>query len=149
MALEYVVYYRGNLAAGFDYIYAKQTDQHAFYLRVPAEMKTFADITDATFDFSRTNADEVQADDKRRPFASMWQDVSFQWPNIERRLMEILPTWQPEYRGVVTGKTDEWGVRIKFADQPDELRFVGYNDFPADFELFEKWIKSYEGGRLR
>ena len=63
--------------------------------------------------------------------------------------MEILPTWQPEYRGVVTDKTDEWGVRIKFADQPDELRFVGYNDFPADFELFEKWIKSYEGGRLR
>ena len=49
----------------------------------------------------------------------------------------------------MTDKTDEWGVRIKFADQPDELRFVGYNDFPADFELFEKWIKSYEGGRLR
>lgn len=146
MALQYFEFYRGNLATGFDYIYAKQTDQYAFYLRVPATMNApIMDVTDPTFVFMR----EQPTDAKWRQFATMWQDVSFQWPNIERKLMATLPNWQADYRQVQPGATDEWGLIVQFDDQPDVLRFGGVNAFPEDFAAFEKWINSYDGGRLR
>ena len=147
MALAYLTFYRGNLATGFDYIYAKKTADHAFYVKVPADvMVDITDIQDERFDFYR----QMPAAQVAYPqLVDLWQDVSFQWPNIERRLMDFLPNWQSEYRQIQTGATDEWGVTVKFDDQAAPLQFIGINAFPEDFGQFEQWLNSYASGRIR
>jgi len=147
MALEYLTFYRGNLATGFDYIYAKKTAEHAFYVKIPAELAVeIADVQDEQFDFYR----QMDLDQVAYPqLIDLWQDVSFQWPNIERHLMDFLPNWQSEYRQIQVGATDEWGVLVKFDDQTMPLSFIGINTFPEGFTKFEQWLNSYASGRIR
>lgn len=150
MALEYLTFYQGNLATGFDYIYAKKVANHAFYVNAPASLgASIMDITADSFDFSQENHLKILTDKDLRQFSSVWQNITFQWPNIERQLTMITADWQSEYQQQVPGPVKEWGLTMKWSDDEKPRQIIGYNDYPENFSQLVQWLNSYAGGKLR
>lgn len=150
MALEYLTFYQGNLATGFDYIYAKKVENHAFYINAPASLDAaIMDITAESFDFSQENQRNILIDKDLRQFSSVWQNITFQWPNIERQLELITADWQPEYQQQSPGPVKEWGLTVKWDNEEKPYQIIGYNDYPENFSQFVQWLNSYAGGKLR
>ena len=149
MALEYLTFYQGNLATGFDYIYAKKVENHAFYINAPASLDAaIMDITAESFDFSQENQRNILTDKDLRQFSSVWQNITFQWPNVERQLLAITADWADDYAKESVGPIEEWGLTIKMTDQEPRI-IVGYNDFPNNFDQLVRWLNSYAQGKLR
>lgn len=149
MTLEYLTFYQGNLETGFDYIYAKKIADHAFYINAPAALDLdIMDITDEKFDFSQKNRLQITIDKNLRPFADVWQNITFQWPSVERQLEALTADWGDDYAKKQPGIVQEWGLTIKMADE-DQRTIVGYNDFPDNFSQLVQWLNSYAQGKLR
>lgn len=149
MGLEYLTFYHGNLETGFDYIYAKKKDDHAFYVNAPATLDLdIMDITDEKFDFSQKNRLQITIDKDLRPFSDVWQNITFQWPNVERQLLAITADWADDYAKEPVGPVEEWGLTIKMTDQEPRI-IVGYNEFPDNFDQLVRWLNSYAQGKLR
>jgi hypothetical protein len=149
MTLEYLTFYQGNLETGFDYIYAKKIADHAFYINAPSVLDLdIMDITDEKFDFSQKNRLQITIDKNLRPFADVWQNITFQWSSVERQLEALIADWHDDYAKKQPGIVQEWGLTIKRADE-EQRTIVGYNDFPDNFDQLVKWLNSYAQGKLR
>ncbi|MBS0949392.1 phosphoesterase [Weissella minor] len=150
MAIKYFEYYRGNLENGFETIYGKKVQDHAFILtRKNDATLPNIDIADESVDFSRKRQQIITKDFKLRRFENAWQDVSFQWENIDRHLNELITEWQPEYREIKAGLTDEWGLFVQYDDVDKLQRYVGANAYPDNFDLFVNWLTGFSRGKIR
>ncbi|MBM7616525.1 hypothetical protein JOC36_000058 [Weissella uvarum] len=150
MTLEYFEFYRGNLADGFETIAGKQKDGHAFIVtRKNDDSLPILDIADDSVDFSKKRQQIITHDFKLRRFENAWQDVSFQWANIDRHWHEIVDAWQPEYRQIVEGPTKEWGLRYHETGASGEQRVVGANAYPENYEHFVNWLTGFSRGSIR
>lgn len=150
MALKYFEFYRGNLAAGFETIAGKRMADHAFIVtRHNDDHLPQLDIADDSVDFSRKRQQIIQHDFKLRRFENDWQDVGFQWDNIERRLAKLTADWQAEYRQIKAGPTDEWGLRTFDEATQVEQQFVGANAYPDNFTTFVNWLTGFSQGKIR
>lgn len=138
--LDFLVFYRGNLVTGFDYIYVKRQEGHAFW-QSALKAQEAKDILDKDFIFYNPHLN-----DKGEPFnwryREDWVDMTKVWDHFSEEAMAYITTWMSEYRGPSyddPSKNDEWGVRFKVPGEKEQFIW-GLNAFPANLDDFSHFL---------
>lgn len=144
--LEYLVFYIGNLAFGFDYVYAKRSNGHAFLLhRQPGT--EIAQVTDDNFDFYNPHFSEDRRTEFNWTYDESYADMTNVWDHFAEVVFGYLENWSSDYKGVSLKddeKNVEWGVRFKSPNFGDEEIIWGINAYPENFDDFVNYIKSFD-----
>ncbi|GMA70641.1 hypothetical protein GCM10025879_18870 [Leuconostoc litchii] len=138
--LDFLVFYRGNLVEGFDYVYVKRQDGRAFW-KSEYKAQEAKDILDKDFMFYNPHLN-----DKGEPFnwryREDWVDMTKVWDHFSEESIAYIKTWLDEYRGPAhddPSKNDEWGVRWKEPNNQEKLIW-GLNAFPANLNDFSDFL---------
>ena len=78
--LDFLVFYRGNLVTGFDYVYLKRHEGHAF-LQIADKTQPVKNITDPDFDFYNPHFNAAGEPFNWR-YREDWLDMTAQWDDI-------------------------------------------------------------------
>jgi hypothetical protein len=144
--LDYLVFYIGNLAYGFDYIYAKRTEGHAFLIR--REPGTpIADINDPIFDFYNPHYSEDRRTQFNWTYEEKYADMTNVWDHFADVVFGYLEGWANDYRGVSLpndSQNVEWGVRFRSPQFGSEEIVWGMNAYPETFDDFVNYIRSFD-----
>lgn len=138
--LDFLVFYRGNLATGFDYVYLKRHEGHAF-LQIADKTQPVKNITDPDFYFYNPHFNAAGEPFNWR-YREDWLDMTAQWDDIAETAWQYLETWMAAYRGPSypdPSLNDEWGVRFK-APGAQERIIWGLNAFPANLQDFSDYL---------
>lgn len=141
--LDFLVFYRGNLVTGFDYIYAKRHEGHAF-LQYDDKSQEAKDILDPRFDFYNPHFNEAGEPYNWR-YKEPWLDMTDKWDDFAPEVLSYINTWMGEYRGPSypdPSLNDEWGVRFKLPNQREQIIW-GLNAFPANLQAFVAFLSEF------
>lgn len=145
MIIEYFEFYRGNLIEGFDYIYGKQVDEHAFLLGIPKQMQLEPlEITTPELDFQPGKP----APKGYEKYAKYVRMMAMQWDSFSELLGQLISDWQPSYQGMIGEQNAEWGLKIKIQGDDEVHHYWGFNDAPANFEEVANWLRTLTTGHL-
>jgi hypothetical protein len=144
--LDYLVFYIGNLSYGFDYVYTKRSEGHAFLLRrTPQE--EIADITDRNFDFYNPHLSNDNKTTFNWNYDENYNDMTNVWEHFADVTLGFLENWADDYRGVSL-KNDsqnvEWGVRFLSPSIKQEQVIWGVNAYPDRFDDFVSYLRSFD-----
>lgn len=140
--LDYLTFYRGNFATGYDYFYLKRQDGHAF-LHFEPKGAPVLDVTDGDFDYYNPHYSQDGTPFTWR-YREAWTDLSKEWDALIEELLAIIDTWLPEYHGPsfeTAADNDEWGVRFKRPGQVDDVIW-GLNAFPGNLADFQARLET-------
>jgi len=138
--LDFLVFYRGNLVNGFDYVYIKRHEGHAFWQNDNKSQEA-KDILDPEFDFYNPHYN-AQGEPFNWRYRENWVDMTNVWDHFSQEAMAYIKTWLTEYRGPSyddPSRNDEWGVRYQVPGQPERLIW-GLNAFPANLDDFSEFV---------
>lgn len=142
--LNYLVWYTGNMNKGFDYIYTKFQDGHAFWLKRQSGDK-IETITDPDFDFYNPHFNE-RAEPFNWTYQEQFVDMSKVWDHFSDVTSGFLEAWHDDYRGVPDqnlANNVEWGVRWKFPNEQAQFTW-GVNAQPERYNDFVNYLKSFD-----
>ncbi|WP_367300775.1 hypothetical protein [Leuconostoc carnosum] len=141
--LDFLVFYRGNLASGFNYVYVKRHEGHAFWQKDDKSQQA-KDILDTHFDFYNPHFNE-QGEPFNWRYRDEWVDMTKVWDHFAEESLAFINTWMSEYRGPSHDDpswNDEWGVRFKIPGQPEKIIW-GLNAFPANLSDFIDFLYGF------
>lgn len=142
--LDFLVFYRGNLVTGFDYVYVKRYEGHAFWQHVGKNQEP-KDILDVDFDFYNPHFNENGESFNWR-YRENWVNMTAVWDDFAKTSMSYINTWMPEYPGPSQSDSrlnDEWGVRYKSPGDSHERIIWGLNAFPANLQDFITFLYQF------
>lgn len=138
--LDFLVFYRGNMVNGFDYVYTKRYEGHAFWQARPKDM-TQSDVLDDEYDFYNPHFN-AQGEPFNWRYHETWVDMTNVWDHFSQEATNYLNSWMSEYPGPTfddPSRNDEWGVRFRVPGQPEQIIW-GINAFPANLDAFSDFI---------
>jgi len=141
--LDFLVFYRGNLVTGFDYIYIKRHEGHAFW-QSRDKTKEAKDIADIDFDFYNPHFNQTGKAFNWR-YHEQWTDMTMSWDEFTDKAMSYINTWMTEYPGPSQTKpslNDEWGIRFKVPGEHERMIW-GLNAYPANLQKFIDFLYSF------
>ncbi|WP_294976120.1 hypothetical protein [uncultured Leuconostoc sp.] len=141
--LDFLVFYRGNLVSGFDYVYIKRHEGHAFW-HSRDKAQEAKDITDIDFDFYNPHFNQAgQAFNWR--YREQWSDMTTSWDDFTDKAMRYINTWMTAYPGpsqTEPSLNDEWGIRFKVPSE-NERMIWGLNAYPANLQSFIDFLYTF------
>jgi hypothetical protein len=144
--LDYLVFYIGNLSYGFDYVYAKRSEGHAFLVR-RAPHEDIADINDPEFDFFNPHLSEDRKTTFNWNYDEKYTNMTNVWEHFVDVSLGFIEDWSDDYRGVSLpndSQNVEWGIRFKSPNYPDEQIVWGINAYPDRFDDFVAYLRSFD-----
>lgn len=141
--LDFLVFYRGNMVKGFEYIYAKRHEGHAF-LQLDKNSKSPKNINDLDYDFFNPHYNQ-SGEPFQWHYNEEWVDLSTRWDDLAPQILAYIDTWMTEYPGPSypdKSLNDEWGVRFKLPGQREQIIW-GLNAFPSNLQNFKDLLSSY------
>lgn len=138
--LDFLVFYRGNLVTGFDYIYVKRHEGHAFW-QMRDKRQEVKNILDADFDYYNPHFNG-NGEAFRWRYQEPWIDMTASWDDFALESMAYINTWMAEYHGpshTDASLNDEWGVRYKVPGEKERIIW-GLNAFPANLQNFMTFL---------
>ncbi len=145
MNLEYLVFYTGNLKYGFNYVYTKKINGHAFYIKRTPFSK-ISDIADKKFDFYNPHFNKKTHKPFIKHYKEKFINLTDRWDRFSITSLNLIQDWKLEYTSPFNFKTsqnNEWGVRFKTTKLLKEKIIFGINSYPKNFGQFKKYLKSF------
>ena len=143
-SLNYLVWYSGNMQKGFEYIYTKFNEGHAFWLeRKPGEK--IETVTDPDFDFFNPHFNE-RGETFNWTYDEQFVDMSNVWEHFSDVTSGFLENWHSDYRGVADKNLSndvEWGVRWEFPGEKGQFIW-GVNAKPERYDDLVNYLKSFD-----
>ncbi|EHN59566.1 hypothetical protein [Oenococcus kitaharae] len=144
--LDYLVFYIGNISYGFDYVYTKRINGHAFYVRRQPQ-EEIADILDENFDFYNPHIAEDTHAAFNWKYDEKFTDLSRVWDHYSDVVLGFIEPWEADYRAPVDYNSDknvEWGIRFHSRNLKGEQLIYGVNAYPERFDDFVNYLRSFD-----
>ncbi len=144
--LDYLIFYIGNLSYGFDYVYTKRINGHAFYLRRPPQAE-IADVNDESFDFYNPHFSTDTHTAFNWKYDEKFTDLTRIWDHYSDVALGFIEDWAEDYRAPVDPDSDqnvEWGVRFHSPSLKGEQLIFGVNAYPSGFDDFVNYLRSFD-----
>ncbi|WP_439424697.1 phosphoesterase [Oenococcus alcoholitolerans] len=144
--LNYFIFYIGNISYGFDYIYTKRHNGHAFYLRRPP-LSEIANVQSEKFDFYNPHYSSENHTPFTWKYDEKFTDLTRVWDHFSEVVLAFIEDWADDYRAPVdldSDKNVEWGIRFNSPKFVDEQFIFGVNAFPPRFDDFVNYIRSFD-----